>query len=189
MNLFERYLTIWVFLCIVVGIALGYLMPGVFQMIGGAEVAKVNIPVAVLIWLMVIPMLLKIDFAALGKVKEHWRGIGVTLSVILSLIALHGIEIWLYAFFFVAVGAVATTTLARPARKKYQFTQTIAATQAVRTSHSDVESTSIAVSPEMGIDPQPRRSRRRVILPPEGIVYTPTPYVKHFTATLAVARG
>ena len=81
MNLFERYLTVWVFLCIVVGIALGYLMPGVFQMIGGAEVAKVNIPVAILIWLMVIPMLLKIDFAALGKVREHWRGIGVTLFI------------------------------------------------------------------------------------------------------------
>ncbi|MFZ1775023.1 MAG: ACR3 family arsenite efflux transporter [Rhizobiaceae bacterium] len=81
MNLFERYLTIWVFLCIVAGIALGHLMPGVFQLIGGAEVAKVNIPVAILIWLMVIPMLLKIDFAALGKVKEHWRGIGVTLFI------------------------------------------------------------------------------------------------------------
>ncbi len=81
MNLFERFLTIWVFLCIVVGIALGHLMPGVFQMIGGAEVAKVNIPVAILIWLMVIPMLLKIDFAALGKVREHWRGIGVTLFI------------------------------------------------------------------------------------------------------------
>ncbi len=81
MNLFERYLTVWVFLCIVVGIALGYLMPGVFQMIGGAEVAKVNIPVAILIWLMVIPMLLKIDFAALGEVGRHWRGIGVTLFV------------------------------------------------------------------------------------------------------------
>ena len=81
MNLFERYLTIWVFLCIVAGIALGHLMPGVFQLIGGAEVARVNIPVAVLIWLMVIPMLLKIDFAALGKVKEHWRGIGVTLFI------------------------------------------------------------------------------------------------------------
>ena len=81
MNLFERYLTIWVFLCIIVGIALGHLMPGVFQLIGGAEVAKVNIPVAILIWLMVIPMLLKIDFAALGKVREHWRGIGVTLFI------------------------------------------------------------------------------------------------------------
>ncbi len=81
MNLFERYLTLWVFLCIIVGIALGYLMPDVFQFIGGAEVAKVNIPVAILIWLMVIPMLLKIDFAALGKVREHWRGIGVTLFI------------------------------------------------------------------------------------------------------------
>lgn len=81
MNLFERYLTLWVFLCIIVGIALGYLMPGVFQLIGGAEVARVNIPVAILIWLMVIPMLIKIDFAALGKVLEHWRGIGVTLFI------------------------------------------------------------------------------------------------------------
>ena len=78
---FERYLTVWVFLCIVVGIALGHLMPGVFQAIGGLEVAKVNLPVAVLIWLMIIPMLLRIDFSALVRVGEHWRGIGVTLLV------------------------------------------------------------------------------------------------------------
>jgi ACR3 family arsenite transporter len=78
---FERYLTLWVALCIIVGIALGHLMPGLFQMIGTAEIAKVNLPVAVLIWLMVIPMLLKIDFAALGEVGRHWRGIGVTLFV------------------------------------------------------------------------------------------------------------
>jgi ACR3 family arsenite transporter len=77
----ERYLTVWVGLCIVVGIALGHLMPGVFHVIGVAEVAKVNIPVAVLIWLMIIPMLVKIDFAALGEVRRHWRGIGVTLFV------------------------------------------------------------------------------------------------------------
>jgi ACR3 family arsenite transporter len=81
MSLFERYLTIWVALCIVVGIALGHLFPGLFQMIGAAEVAHVNLPVAVLIWLMIIPMLAKVDFAALGKVREHWRGIGVTLFI------------------------------------------------------------------------------------------------------------
>jgi ACR3 family arsenite transporter len=81
MSTFERYLTFWVALCIVVGIAFGHLMPGVFQAIGVAEIAKVNLPVAVLIWLMVIPMLLKIDFAALGEVGRHWRGIGVTLFV------------------------------------------------------------------------------------------------------------
>ena len=81
MSTFERYLTLWVALCIVVGIALGHLMPGLVQMIGMAEIAKVNLPVAVLIWLMVIPMLLKIDFAALGEVGRHWRGIGVTLFV------------------------------------------------------------------------------------------------------------
>ncbi|BCB17167.1 ACR3 family arsenite efflux transporter [Bosea sp. ANAM02] len=81
MSTFERYLTVWVALCIVVGIALGHVMPGVFQAIGSAEIAKVNLPVAVLIWLMVIPMLLKIDFAALGQVGRHWRGIGVTLFI------------------------------------------------------------------------------------------------------------
>lgn len=81
MSTFERYLTLWVALCIVAGITLGHLMPGAFQAIGAAEVAKVNLPVAVLIWLMIIPMLLRIDFAALGEVKRHWRGIGVTLFV------------------------------------------------------------------------------------------------------------
>lgn len=81
MSTFERYLTIWVFLCIVVGVALGHAMPGVFQLIGSAEVAKVNIPVAILIWLMIIPMLLKIDFRSLAKVGTYWRGIGVTLFI------------------------------------------------------------------------------------------------------------
>jgi ACR3 family arsenite transporter len=81
MSRFERYLTLWVALCIVAGIALGHVMPGAFQAIGAAEVARVNLPVAVLIWLMVIPMLLKIDFAALGEVGRHWRGIGVTLFI------------------------------------------------------------------------------------------------------------
>ncbi|MBY3026645.1 ACR3 family arsenite efflux transporter [Rhizobium leguminosarum] len=81
MSTFERYLTIWVFLCIVVGVALGHLMPGVFQTIGAAEIAKVNIPVAILIWLMIIPMLLKIDFRSLSQVSTFWRGIGVTLFI------------------------------------------------------------------------------------------------------------
>jgi ACR3 family arsenite transporter len=81
MSTFERYLTLWVALCIVVGVALGHLFPGVFQLIGAAEIAKVNLPVAILVWLMIIPMLVKIDFGALGKVREHWRGIGVTLFI------------------------------------------------------------------------------------------------------------
>ncbi|OYU50424.1 MAG: arsenical-resistance protein [Rhizobiales bacterium PAR1] len=81
MSGFERYLTLWVALCIIVGIALGHVFPGFFQLVGAAEIAKVNLPVAILIWLMIIPMLVKIDFAALGRVKEHWRGIGVTLFI------------------------------------------------------------------------------------------------------------
>ena len=81
MSTFERYLTVWVALCIIVGIGLGHAVPGVFQTIGGLEVAKVNLPVAVLIWLMIIPMLLKIDFTALGHVGRYWRGIGVTLFI------------------------------------------------------------------------------------------------------------
>lgn len=81
MSTFERYLTAWVGVCIVLGIALGQFFPGVFQAIGTAEIAKVNLPVALLIWLMIIPMLVKIDFAALAQVREHWRGIGVTLFI------------------------------------------------------------------------------------------------------------
>jgi ACR3 family arsenite transporter len=81
MNIFERYLTVWVFLCIVVGIALGQFMPEVFQAIGQMEIAKVNLPVGLLIWVMVIPMLVKVDFGALGQVRQHVRGIGVTLFV------------------------------------------------------------------------------------------------------------
>ena len=81
MNLFERYLTLWVFLCIVLGIALGQLFPGVFQAIGAMEVAQVNLPVGLLIWVMVIPMLVKVDFGALHEVRQHVRGIGVTLFV------------------------------------------------------------------------------------------------------------
>jgi arsenite transporter len=79
MSLFERYLTLWVTLCIIAGIALGQFMPGTLEYVASAEVAKVNIPVAVLVWLMIIPMLVKIDFRALSGVATHWRGIGITL--------------------------------------------------------------------------------------------------------------
>src|SRR5210317_1878224 len=81
MSVFERYLTLWVAICIVVGVVLGHYFSGVFQLIGGMEVARVNLPVAVLIWLMIIPMLVKIDFGALSQVREHWRGVGVTLFI------------------------------------------------------------------------------------------------------------
>ena len=81
MSTFERYLTVWVALCIVAGVALGHIFPEFFHLLGSAEVANVNIPVAVLIWLMIIPMLLKIDFSALRQVTKHWRGIGVTLFI------------------------------------------------------------------------------------------------------------
>jgi len=81
LNVFERYLTAWVAICIVVGIALGQGLPGVFQAIGAMEIAKVNLPVGLLIWVMIIPMLLKIDFGALHQVKGHIKGIGVTLAI------------------------------------------------------------------------------------------------------------
>jgi arsenite transporter len=81
MGLFERYLTVWVFLCIVVGIVAGQLMPDTFQAIGSLEFAKVNLPVGFLIWVMIIPMLLKVDFKAMHQVKNHIRGIGVTLFI------------------------------------------------------------------------------------------------------------
>jgi len=81
MGFFERYLTLWVFLCIIIGIALGHFLPTTFQAIGSMEIAKVNLPVAILIWLMIIPMLLKIDFGVLHHVKEHWKGVGVTLFI------------------------------------------------------------------------------------------------------------
>ena len=80
-SLFERYLSVWVALCIVAGIALGAAVPGAFAAIASAEIARVNLPVAVLIWLMIIPMLLKIDFGALGSVRQHWKGVGVTLFI------------------------------------------------------------------------------------------------------------
>ena len=81
MGTFERYLTLWVAICIVAGVALGQLVPGLFRALGTATVAEVNLPVAVLVWLMIVPMLLKIDLAALGQVREHWRGIAVTVGV------------------------------------------------------------------------------------------------------------
>ncbi len=81
MSLFERYLTFWVFLCIIAGIALGQLMPSIFGTISAMELAKVNLPVALFIWLMIVPMLVRIDFAALGQVTKHWRGIGITLVI------------------------------------------------------------------------------------------------------------
>ncbi|MFN9728732.1 ACR3 family arsenite efflux transporter [Acidovorax sp.] len=81
MNVFERWLTLWVALCIAVGIALGQWFPAPFQALGRMEVANVNLPVGALIWVMIIPMLLKVDFGALHEVRRHWRGIGVTLFV------------------------------------------------------------------------------------------------------------
>jgi ACR3 family arsenite transporter len=81
MSVFERFLTLWVALCIVAGVTLGHMFAPAFRLIAGAEVAHVNLPVAGLIWLMIIPMLMKIDFAALGQVRQHWRGVAVTLGV------------------------------------------------------------------------------------------------------------
>ena len=81
LGLFERFLTLWVALCIIAGIALGSLAPQPFRLLGALNLAHVNIPVAALIWLMIVPMLLRVDFSALGQVSRHWRGIAVTLAV------------------------------------------------------------------------------------------------------------
>jgi ACR3 family arsenite transporter len=81
MSIFERYLTIWVFLCIIVGIVLGQTIPAPFHWLGGLEIAQVNLPVGILIWVMIIPMLLRIDFRTVREVGKHWRGIGVTLFI------------------------------------------------------------------------------------------------------------
>jgi ACR3 family arsenite transporter len=81
MSRFERYLTVWVLACIILGVAPGQFLPGLFQLIGGLAVAQVNLPVGFLIWVMIIPMLVKVDFGALGEVRRHIRGIGVTLFV------------------------------------------------------------------------------------------------------------
>jgi arsenite transporter len=80
-SVFERYLTVWVFLCIVAGISLGQLLPGTFQVIGALSIAQVNLPVGILIWIMIIPMLVKVDFGALAQIRRHVKGIGVTLFV------------------------------------------------------------------------------------------------------------
>ncbi len=81
MSVFERYLSLWVGLCIVAGIVLGQWFPGLFQTVGRIEFAQVNLPVGLLIWVMIIPMLVKVDFGALHQVKSHWKGISVTLSL------------------------------------------------------------------------------------------------------------
>jgi hypothetical protein len=80
MSVFERYLTVWVFLCIVIGIALGQFFPAAFQSIGRMEIAQVNLPVGLLIWVMIIPMLVKVDFGALHEVRQHVRGLGSRCS-------------------------------------------------------------------------------------------------------------
>ena len=81
MGFFEKYLTLWVTVCILVGVSTGYLLPGLFQFIGRIKISNINLPVAVLVWLMIIPMLIKIDLRALKKVKKYARGIGVTLFI------------------------------------------------------------------------------------------------------------
>lgn len=81
MSVFERHLTVWVSLCIIAGIAVGQLFPALFQAIGRMEISQVNLPVGLLIWVMIIPMLMKVDFSTLNEVRQHVRGIGVTLFV------------------------------------------------------------------------------------------------------------
>ncbi|MBY0577338.1 MAG: ACR3 family arsenite efflux transporter [Gallionellaceae bacterium] len=81
MSIFERYLTLWVFLCIIVGVVLGQFFFAPFHWLGGLEIAKVNLPVGLLIWVMIIPMLLRIDFGSLHEVRKHWRGISITLFI------------------------------------------------------------------------------------------------------------
>src|SRR6516162_10967739 len=81
LGIFERFLTLWVALCIIAGIALGQMAPSVFHALGDATIAQVNLPVAVLVWLMIVPMLLKIDLAALREVGQHWRGIATTVGI------------------------------------------------------------------------------------------------------------
>ena len=81
LSVFERWLTLWVALCIVAGIGLGQVLPGPVQVLGRMEFARVNIPVGLLIWVMIVPMLVRVDFGALHRIREHVRGIGVTLAV------------------------------------------------------------------------------------------------------------
>jgi ACR3 family arsenite transporter len=81
MGLFERYLTVWVALCMIAGTALGHAFPAAFARLGAMEMARINLPVALLIWVMIVPMLLKVDFGSMRQVGQHWRGIGVTLFI------------------------------------------------------------------------------------------------------------
>ncbi len=81
MSVFERYLSVWVLACIAAGVALGQSFPGFFQAVGRLEFAQVNLPVGLLIWVMIVPMLLKVDLRSLGEVRAHWRGVGVTLFI------------------------------------------------------------------------------------------------------------
>lgn len=81
MNIFEKYLTIWVSLSIIVGVFFGQLLPSFFQILSGIEYAHVNLPVALLIWIMIIPMLIKVDFSSLGQIKNHVKGVAVTLFI------------------------------------------------------------------------------------------------------------
>ncbi|HQT81333.1 MAG: arsenical-resistance protein [Ferrovum sp. 37-45-19] len=81
MSIFERYLTLWVFLCIITGVLLGHFFPVPFHVLAALKIAEVNVPVGLLIWVMVIPMLLRVDFAAMGAIKSHWRGISITLFI------------------------------------------------------------------------------------------------------------
>jgi ACR3 family arsenite transporter len=81
LGMFERWLSLWVALCIVAGIALGRLVPELFHALGSLEIAHINLPVGVLIWLMIVPMLMRVDFSSLGQVRRHWRGFAITLFV------------------------------------------------------------------------------------------------------------
>lgn len=99
LDLFERYLSLWVAACVVIGIGAGYLFTGVFATVAAAEVARVNLVVAALVWLMIVPMLLKVDLRAIGSVKSHWRGAAVTLFVNW---AIKPFSMWLLATFFIA---------------------------------------------------------------------------------------
>lgn len=100
MSFFEKYLTLWVFLCIVLGVLLGQLFPDLFQMIGSIQYAQINIPVGILIWVMIIPMLMKIDFKSIAEVKRHTKGIGVTLFVNWFV---KPFSMWLLAYLFIRV--------------------------------------------------------------------------------------
>jgi arsenite transporter len=84
MNFFERYLSVWVLVCMILGVAIGKLLPGFTTTLSGMEIVRdsqVNLPIAVLIWLMIYPMMLKIDFGGLRAVARKPKGLGITLFV------------------------------------------------------------------------------------------------------------